>query len=471
MNKKVIPLLLTIMILTSCTMEPKYTRPDLPVPNTWPSGQAYQKAVDNLPGKAATEIPWQEFFIDPQLQKIILLALVNNRDLRIAALNIEKVQALYQIQQLAIFPTIDAVGTETKQRVPKSISSTGKTQLVHQYSVTLGFSAYELDFFGRIRSLKDQALEQFFATKETLRSAQISLVAEVTRIYLTLGADREHLKLAQETLVNQEAFYQLTKSRFEAGISSALDLYQAQTSVDTARVDIARYTNLVAQDENALALIIGSPVPDDLTPTTLSPTTALKKLSAGLPSEVLLHRPDIMQAEHLLKAANANIGAARAAFFPRITLTTDVGTFSTELSGLFKGGGNTTGWSFIPQITLPIFDGGKNWANLKISEADSKIFLAQYEKAIQSAFKEVADALAQLGTIDDQLTAQQSLTQATAETYRLSNALYEKGIDSYLTVLDSQRSYYGAQQSLIAVRLAHLINQVTLYKVLGGGGM
>lgn len=296
-------------------------------------------------------------------------------------------------------------------------------------------------------------------------------MAEVARIYLTLGADREHLKLAQETLINQEAFYQLTKNRFEAGISSALDLYQAQTSVDTARVDIARYTNLVAQDENALALIIGSPVPDDLMPTTLSLVTVLKKLSASLPSEVLLHRPDIMQAEHLLKAANANIGAARAAFFPRITLTTDVGTFSTELSGLFKGGGNTTGWSFIPQITLPIFDGGKNWANLKISEADSKIFLAQYEKAIQSAFKEVADALAQLGTIDDQLTAQQSLTQATAESYRLSNARYEKGVDSYLTVLDSQRSYYGAQQNLIVVRLAQLINQVTLYKVLGGGGM
>lgn len=449
-------------------MEPKYTRPDLPVLNTWPSGQAYQKPVDNLSSKAATEIPWQEFFIDPQLQKLISLALVNNRDLRIAALNIEKVQALYQIQQLALFPTINATGNGTEQRVPAIISGIGKPLNVHQYSVTLGFSAYELDFFGRVRSLKDQALEQFFATKEALRSAQISLIAEVAATYMALSADLDHLKLAQETLTNQEAFYQLIKSRFEAGISSALDLYQAQTSVDIARVDIARYTSLVAQDENALALIIGSPVPDDLMPTTLTQVTALKKLTAGLPSEVLLHRPDIMQAEHLLKAANANIGAARAAFFPRITLTTNTGTYSDELSGLFKSG--TTGWSFMPQVTLPIFAGGRNWANLKMSEVDKKIFLAQYEKAIQSAFREVANALAQLGTIDNQLTAQQSLTQATAESYHLSNTRYEKGVDSYLTVLDSQRSYYGAQQNLIAVRLAKLINQVTLYKVLGGGG-
>ncbi len=469
MNKKLILLLLTIMILAGCTMAPKYIRPAAPVPGAWPSGPAYQKTEGDTSGKAAAEVPWQEFFIDPQLQKLITLALANNRDLRIAALNIERVQALYQIQRADLFPTIAAFGSGTDQRVPESISGTGQPLSVHQYSAGLGFSAYELDLFGRVRSLKSQALEQFFATEEARRSLQISLVAEVAGTYLTLASDLERLKLAQDTLVNQEAAYQLSKSRFEAGVSSALDLYQAQTSVDTARVDIARYTSLVAQDENALALVIGSPVPADVLPGGLSVITALKEFSPGLPSDTLLRRPDIIQAEHLLIGANANIGAARAAFFPRISLTTDIGTFSTELSGLFKGG--TTGWSFMPQITLPIFDGGRNRANLKVSKVDREIFVAQYEKAIQSAFREVADALAQRGTIDDQFTAQQSLTQATAESYRLSQARYEKGVDSYLTVLDSQRSLYGAQQSLISVRLARLINQVTLYKVLGGGGV
>lgn len=458
-----------LLALFGCTMAPKYTRPEAPVPSEWPSGPAYQKAVGDLSGKTVAELPWQEFIIDPQLQKMISLALTNNRDLRIAALNIEKAQALYQIQRADLFPAIAATGTGVEQRVPETISLTGQAMDIHQYSVGLGFSSYELDFFGRVRSLKNQALEQFFATEEAKRSIQISLVAEVAGNYLTLAADRERLKLAQETLANQEAYYQLTKRRVESGISSALDLYQAQTIVDTARVDIARYTSLVAQDENSLALLIGLPVSEDGLPGGLSVVAALKEFNRGLPSDTLLLRPDIIQAEHLLIGANANIGAARAAFFPSITLTTNIGTFSNELSGLFKAG--TTGWSFIPQINLPIFDGGRNRANLKASKVDREISVAQYEKAIQNAFREVADALAQRGTIDDQLTAQQSLTQSTAESYRLSQARYEKGVDSYLIVLDSQRSYYGAQQSLISVRLARLINQVTLYKVLGGGGV
>jgi multidrug efflux system outer membrane protein len=470
MNKRLIFLPLTILMLAGCTMAPKYIRPDAPVPGTWPSGPAYQKAGGDASGKTVTEIPWQEFFIDPQLQKLITFAMTNNRDFRIAALNIERAQALYQIQRADLFPTVAAFGSGLNQGIPKNVPIAGQPPVTYrEYGVGLGFSAYELDLFGRVQSLKDQALEQYFATEEARRSMQISLVAEVAGTYLTFAADRERLKLAQDTLTNQEAYYRLTKSRFEAGISSALDLYQAQTSVDTARVDIARYTSLVAQDENALAFVIGSPVPADTLPGGLSTVTALKEFNPGLPSDTLLRRPDIMQAEHLLIGANANIGAARAAFFPSITLTTNVGTFSNELSGLFKSG--TTGWSFVPQINLPIFDGGRNRANLKVSKVDREIFVAQYEKAIQSAFREVVDALAQRGTIDDQLTAQQSLTHATAESYRLSQARYEKGVDSYLTVLDSQRSYYGAQQGLIAVRLDRLINQVTLYKVLGGGGV
>jgi multidrug efflux system outer membrane protein len=362
-----------------------------------------------------------------------------------------------------------AAGAGFDQRIPASLSATGQSVTSHQYTVGLGFSSYEIDLFGRVRSLKDEALEQFFATSEARRSLQISLVAEVASDYLTLAADKEHLKIAQETFESQQASYNLINSRFKAGASSELDLRQAETSVDSARVDIASYTSQVAQDENALALVIGSPVPEDLLPDKLGPVTALKDLSAGLPSEVLQRRPDIMQAEHLLKAANADIGAARAAFFPRITLTGSLGLSSNELSGLFDGGSGI--WSFAPQITLPIFDAGRNRANLKVSVVDRKIFLAQYEKTIQSAFREVSDALAQRGTLGAQLEAQRSLTDATDATYRLSQARYSRGISSYLDVLDSQRSLYSAQQGLIAVRLARLTNLATLYKVLGGGAV
>lgn len=461
---------IVLLVLSGCaSMAPKYTRPEAPVPSEWPSGPAYKESASKSGERNAADVTWQEFFIDEQLQKLITLALENNRDLLIAALNIERSQAVYQIQRADLFPTVNATGSAIEARTPGVLSGTGQPLTSHQYSVNLGFSAYEIDFFGRVRSLKDQALEQFFATDEARRSIQISLVAEVASNYLTLAADKERLKIAQETLASRQTSYNLIRSRFEAGASSELDLRQAQTSVDSARVDIARFTSQVAQDENALALVVGAPVPSDLLPSGLSEITSLSELSAGLPSDVLQSRPDIMQAEHLLKAANANIGAARAAFFPRITLTTSVGLSSDHLSGLFNSVSGT--WSFAPQITLPIFDAGRNQANLKVSEVDREILLAQYEKAIQSAFREVADALAQRGTLGDQLEAQQSLTDATAVTYRLSQARYEKGIASYLDVLDSQRSLYNAQQGLLTVRLSRLTNQVTLYKVLGGGGV
>jgi outer membrane protein, multidrug efflux system len=459
---------IALLALYGCaSMAPEYTRPEAPVPSEWPSGPSYKESEAKPGDRIAADIPWQEFFIDGELQELIALALENNRDLRIAALNIEKSQALYRIQRADLFPAVNAAGSAVEARTPGVLSATGHALTTHQYSVNLWVSAYELDLFGRVRSLKDKALEEFFASEAARRSMQISLVAEVASNYLTLAADRELLKIAKDTFVSQQTSYNLIKRRFEAGASSELDLRQAQTSVDSARVDIARFTSQVAQDENALALVIGSRVPTDLLPSGLSEITALKELSAGLPSEVLQRRPDIMQAEHLLKAANANIGAARAAFFPSITLTTSIGLSSDQLSGLFKGGTGT--WSFAPQITLPIFDAGRNQANLKVSEVDREIFLAQYEKAIQGAFREVADALAQRGTIGDQLEAQQSLTDANATSYRLSQARYEKGIVSYLNVLDSQRSLYRAQQGLISVRLSQLVNLVTLYKVLGGG--
>jgi len=459
-----------IVQLTGCaTLAPKYSQPAAPVPAAWPAGPAYQKSgAETTAEKKVADIPWRDFFVEPRLQKVIALALENNRDLRVAVLNIERFQAQYRIRRSDLLPKVDATATGNMQRLPGGSFGSNPAITIEQYTVGLGVSAYELDLFGRVRSLKDQALEQYLATEQAQRSVQISLVSQVAATYQTLAADRERLQLAKETLTNQQESYTLTRSRFDAGVSSALALNQAQTTVDTARVDIARFTTLVAQDENALALVVGSPVPAELLPQSLSESlTSLKNLSPGLPSEVLLKRPDILQAEGQLKGANANIGAARAAFFPRITLVSSIGFGSGDLAELFKPGSFV--WKFAPQISLPIFDGGSNRANLTVAEVDRDIAVAQYEKAIQTAFREVADALAQRGTIDEQLAAQQSLTDATAESHKLSLARYDKGVDSYLPVLDAQRSLYGAQQNLIGVRLARLSNLVTLYKVLGGG--
>ncbi|HOP40835.1 MAG TPA: AdeC/AdeK/OprM family multidrug efflux complex outer membrane factor [Geobacteraceae bacterium] len=468
MNRTLIALVAVAVCLAGCTMAPKYSRPAAPVPAAWPQGPSYREAAGASPDTVVADIPWQKFFVDEKLRKLVALALENNRDLRVAALNIERSMAQYQISRSELLPKVDANASATYQRLAEDFSGTGIPLNIHQYNVGLGISSYELDLFGRVRSLKDQALQQYFATEQARRSVQISLVAEVAANYLSLAADQERLQLAKETLASQQASYQLIRSRYEAGVSSALDLHQAQTSVDAARVDIARYTTLAAQNENALALLVGSQVPADLQPTALSETlSALKDLPPGLPSDVLLSRPDILQAEHLLKGANANIGAARAAFFPRITLVSSVGFGSDQLGDLFASGAFV--YSVAPRVSLPIFQGGANRANLKVSEVDRDIAVAQYEKAIQNAFREVADALAQRGTIDDQVQAQQSLADATAQSFRLSEARYEKGVDSYLNVLDSQRSLYAAQQNLISVRLARLANLVTLYKVLGGG--
>ena len=456
-----------ILCFGGCTLAPRYTRPAAPIPSKWPGGAAYKTQE---PGAAAAAgIPWKDFFTDRRLKKLVGLALKNNRDLRVATLNIEKARALYQIQRSELFPLINGSSSWTKQRQLYPGSGSGQAMTSEQYNINLGTSSWEIDFFGRIRSMKEQALEQFLATKQARRSVQISLVAEVATAYLNLAADREQLRLSLDTLKTQQAAYKLIKSRFEAGVSSELDLRQAQTQVDAARTDVARYTTLSAQDENVLDLVVGAVVPAGLFPDALSGAiTAVKDIAPGLPSDVLLKRPDIIQAEDLLKGANANIGAARADFFPRIALSTNIGTTSYQLSNLFKPGSDT--WSFAPQAVFPVFDAGVLRANLKAAKVDRDIALAQYEKAIQTAFREVADALAQRGTIDEQMEAQRSLVDAAAATYRLSMARYEKGIDSYLTVLDSQRSLYGAQKGLVATRLTRLLNLVTLYKVLGGGG-
>lgn len=454
-----------LVCLSGCTMAPKSTRPEAPVPAAWPNGPAYKETQSKGGAPAAAELQWRQFFTDERLQKIIGTALKNNRDLRVAALNVERARALYRVQRAELYPKVETGTNASKQRVMVS----GGTGLVtiEQYSVNLGISSWEIDFFGRIRSLSQKALEEYFATEQARCSAQILLVSEVANAYLTLAADRENLKLAQSTLESQQAAYHLIQRRFEVGLAPELDLRQVQTRVDAARVDVAKYTGQVAQDENALNLLAGAPVSVDLLPELLSVVKPLPEVSPGLSSEVLLRRPDILQAENLLKAANANIGAARAAFFPRVALTTAIGSASGDLTGLFKSGSFV--WSYAPQIVLPIFD-ARTWSALKATKVEREIAVAQYEKAIQGGFREVADALAQKGTLGDQLTAQQSLVAATAKTYRLSTLRYEKGIDIYLNVLDAQRNLYSAQQALIAIRLAKLSNQVRLYAVLGGGG-
>jgi outer membrane protein, multidrug efflux system len=454
------------VFLSGCTLIPKYTRPEAPIPADWPKGAAYQETRTPIGAPTASELRWQEFFTDENLQRLIERALKNNRDLRVAALNVEKARALYRIQRAELFPTIDAVGNGSKERMPADISGTDHATTVEQYEVNLGISSWEIDFFGRIRSLKKKALEEYLATEQARRSAQISLVAEVANAYLTLAADRESLKLTESTLDAQQASYDLIRRRYDVGLTSELDLRQAQTRVDAARVDKALFIRLVAQDENALNLLVGSEVTPELLPEDLETAKPTCEVSPGISSETLLNRPDILQAENLLKAANANIGAARAALFPRISLTTAAGTASTDLSGLFKAG--SLAWSYAPQLIMPIFDSRLWWA-VKAVKVDRDIILAQYEKAIQTAFREVADALAVCGTVDEQLSAQQSLVNASAETYRLATARYLKGIDNYLSVLDAQRSLYIAQLRLVIIRLTRISNQVKLYAVLGGG--
>jgi len=458
MTKFLVPTLLAASLaLAGCaSMAPTYERPAAPVAPQWPvpqAGTAEAKAAD---------LGWREFFTDPRLQKLIEQALANNRDLRMAVLNVERAQAQYGVQRADRLPTVNAGAGQTATRAPGG-------NITRQYTATLGVSAYELDLFGRVKSLNDAALQQYLATDDARRSAQISLIAQVAGSYLTLAADQERLLLAEQTLLARQDGLRLTQRLQGAGIASTLDLRQAEIAAEQAQTDLASLTAQVAQDRNALALLVGQPVGVEQLPVTgtSAPVTRQAELSAGLPSDVLLTRPDVQQAERTLQAANASIGAARAAFFPRISLTASAGTASNELDGLFRSG--TGMWSFIPQVSLPIFDAGRNSANLKIAQVDRDIAVAQYEKSIQSAFRDVADALAQRATIGQQVASQQRLVAQTQDALRLAEARFRQGVDDRLATLDAQRTLYAAEQGLINARLAEQVNRVTLYKALGGG--
>jgi outer membrane protein, multidrug efflux system len=460
-------------LMAGCSLIPDYDRPALPTAPTWPEGAAYTPAADGNPAKPApADIGWADFFTDPKLSQLITIALANNRDLRVAALNVEASRAQYQIQQADLFPSISATGSGTDQRVPANLSSSGRTTISRQYNVGLGFTSYELDLFGRVRSLKDQALETYFAEEETRASTQITLVSEVANDYLTLLADQDLLRLTRDTLASQKQSYELTLHSASHGVDTQLDLLQAETSVRTAEANLAQYTRQVAQDRNALVLLLGQSLPPELDTDTsnggaLESVNLVSDLPAGLPSALLERRPDVRAAEHNLKAANANIGAARAAFFPTISLTASGGLSSSSLSNLFRGAAAT--WAFEPNISVPIFEAGKLEGDLDYAKIQKDIQVAQYEKAIQSAFKDVADALAARGTLDDQLAAQAAMVKASALRYKLSDMRFRGGVEGYLNTLDAQRTLYSAQQTLISARLSRLSNLVTLYKALGGG--
>jgi multidrug efflux system outer membrane protein len=471
MLKKLFLTCATAALLTGCSMAPAYKRPTPPVAGDWPQTAASQGG-DQKTAEKPFDAKWQSFFVDPPLRSLITQALANNRDLRVAALNIKVAQATYRISVANMLPTVNAGGGFTKQQIPQALStSIPQNKIVsQQYSANLGVTAFELDLFGRLTSLKNQALENYFATEEARTGTQISLVAEVANAYLTLLGDAKLLALTEDTLHAREKSLDLIKRSFQLGAVSGLDVAQAQSLSEAAKVNLEIYLRRVAQDKNALTLLVGAPIDDTLQATALpdlATTRFIEDPVVGLPSEVLLRRPDIAEAEHQLKAANANIGAARAAFFPRISLTGSEGFASPSLGTLFQGASRA--WNFIAQATLPIFDSGRNIADLKSANAARDIAVARYEKAIQSAFRDVADALAAKGTLANQIKAQTAMLEATETTYRLSKARYDQGIDSYLTLLDSERSLYSAEQAEITVEVEKLSNQINLYKALGGG--
>jgi outer membrane protein, multidrug efflux system len=466
MNKFFLSAALATVTLAGCTMMPKYQRPPAPVAQTWPENSATKNLANQT--DVVAEIGWREFFNDPRLQKLIELSLTNNRDLRVAMLNVEQTRAQYRIQRAALIPTVSANANGSRQRVAYGVNGNGGAATFSQYSVELGIASYEVDLFGRVRSLKTAALENYFASEETRKSAQIALVAEVANQYLAERELDEQLKMTQQTLDAVQNSYNLIKASYDAGASSELDLRSAESQVETAKASAASYEQQRDQARNALVLLVGEPLPADLpTPQPLDEENLLADLPPGLPSDLLQRRPDILAAEHELKAANADIGAARAAFFPTITLTGGGGTASTALEGLFLPGSQV--WNFSPQISWPVFATGTAVAELDAAKAGKLIQVADYEKAIQTAFREVADALVAKKFTDEQLTDQTALVKAEQRRYELADARYRNGVDSYLTALSAQQDLYSAQQNQIATQFARLSNLINLYQALGGG--
>jgi outer membrane protein, multidrug efflux system len=467
-----------------CNLAPRYERPKAPVPKAWPTGDAYEQ------GQASAippQLRYQDIFSDPELQNVIGQALRNGRDLRVAAANVASVRAQYRVARSGIFPSVNAnagaifgggsaaggaaTGGAGNGAVAGGavggVAAGGGSGNYRLYSVNLGSSAFELDLFGRLRNLSAAALDAYLASDAGARSARLALVSQVASTYLTLAADRSRLSIARETLENAGASAELASARLSGGVAALLDLRQAQTVVGQAQSAVAEQKTAVAQDLNLLVRLVGAPLDPALLPASLeSVDERINELPAGLSSEVLLRRPDVVEAEYRLRSANARIGAARAAFFPSISLTGLVGFASPSLSALFSD--DSFNWSVRPNASLTIFDAGANSGNLAFAWAQRELFLAQYEQTIQTAFREVADALARQGTLREQLAAQQLLVDAARDSYRLAEARYRGGVDSFLASLEAQRTLFSARQSLLAARLSRAQTLVALYRVLGG---
>ena len=477
--RKFVLLMAAGLTVAGCDMAPKYVRPAMPVAPALPATPADAATTDA--DVQVADLGWRDFFTDGQLRGVLQLAVGNNRHLRRALANVERARALHRVQRADLLPTLGVDGGATYQKMPGSVAGAasmpggtaggganaagGRADI---YSAGIGISAWEIDLFGRIRNLSKAALEQYFSSVESRNAAQTTLIAETATAWLTLAANEDRLRIARDTTTAFSRTLDLTRARFAKGIASELEVRQAQTSYDQARADIAETTTLVAQSRNLLNLLAGATVPADLLPTGLGANgVTIENLPTGLSSDVLLRRPDIAAAEHQLRAANANIGAARAAFFPNISLTAAFGTLSLGLSNLFDSGSDF--WSVAPSATLPIFDFGRNKGNLRYTEAERDVMVAQYERSIQAGFREVADALARRDTIDAQMEAQASQREAASAAYRLSQARFRAGIRPFLFTLDSQRAFYGAERSLLGTRLVRETNSVELYRALGGG--
>lgn len=439
--------LIAMLALTSCTLAPRYERPTAPVANKFGSAEGTLAAADQ---------GWRAMFGDARLQSLIALALANNRDLRVAALQVELTRAQYRIERASLLPEVGATASGTFSNVDE----------LRRYSVGLTAS-YELDLFGRVRSLKDAALSEYLASVEAHRAAHLALVGEVVAQYLRERGYAEQREIARQMQAATQEMYDLSRRMFEAGQRSELDMRSAEAQVQAARAEVARLARLLAQAENALVLLVGQSLPANLpAPQPLATQTVVAELAPGIPSEVLLRRPDVLAAEHALRAANANIGAARAAFFPTISLTGFAGFASTALASLFSGG---LAWTFTPQVSVPLFAGGRNVANLDVAKVRKRIEVARYERAIQAAFREVADALAARATFEEQLAAQQARVDAEQVRFDLSNQRYRAGVESYLSVLEATQDLYVAQQQLVEIRIQRLTNLADLYRALGGG--
>jgi multidrug efflux system outer membrane protein len=471
--------LLSASALSACNLAPSYVRPAGAVPATLPQGGAYGVATPGAP--AADAIGWRAFFVDPALRDTIALALDNNRDLRLATANVLQARAQYRVQRADQLPGVaaDASATLTNNAFAAAgggaggvgggvVGGAGGGGTIEIYRANIGVSAFEVDLFGRVRNLTRSALETYFATEEAQRAARITLIGEVASAYVTMAADQDQLRIARDTLRSFEESLRLTAAQFRVGVASELEQRQADTSYQTARNDIAALTARVAQDQNALNLLVGTTVPAALLPAGLGMRAlTIAELPADVSSAVLLRRPDVLEAERRLRARNADIGAARAAMFPTISLTATLGTLSTALSGLFGAGSDV--WTVSPSATLPLFDAGRRRGNVEASEAQRLAAVATYERTLQVAFREVADALAQRGTIGEQLSAREARANSATIAARLSDARYRAGVDSFLVSLDAQRTAYGAQQELVTARALRASNIVALYRSLGGG--